>query len=426
MWDSEAENMVLAAALDLEREDYLITVVSDCTEEDFSDNRRKVWECVKELYDNGARPGEKYKIRSGELLRALKEKGIDGIKVHEYIKELGRVEVGDLSMWTERLKTATKRRALSLWMDKLKGTIANNTISIDSAITQAAEGLYEIAAMGQQMTIYSGKEISRRAMERYEQRKANPQQSVGILTGIPKLDKFFRGMKSGDLIVVTAPTGGGKTTITQNIALRASKTATGLYLSSEMPEDQMGDKFATIEAGVTSDDVTDGTLTPEDEKAFLDALARIYDSGLNLVECVDMSIENITSIARKFKITTDLKVLYVDYIGRMEMDIQLSKGLKEYQVLEMIARRCKKLAQRLEIAVVLLVQLTEEGYLQGSKRIKNECDLVVKLLPLDEEEQKEHPGVTHWLEVEKNRRGPEGNIPMKWEKKRLRIGEAAV
>ena len=53
-------------------------------------------------------------------------------------------------------------------------------------------------------------------------------------------------------------------------------------------------------------------------------------------------------------------------------------------MLEQIIKTQKMLAQNLQIAVMCLVQLNPDGTLQGAKRMKNECDLMLKLSPIPE------------------------------------------
>ena len=55
-------------------------------------------------------------------------------------------------------------------------------------------------------------------------------------------------------------------------------------------------------------------------------------------------------------------------------------------MLEQIVKSQKILAQNLDIACMILVQLNEDGSLQGAKRMKNECDLMLKLVPVEPKE----------------------------------------
>ena len=87
-------------------------------------------------------------------------------------------------------------------------------------------------------------------------------------------------------------------------------------------------------------------------------------------------------MARKAKIQRNIKLLILDYVGRME---KVQKGMDEWQVLEQIVKSIKLLAQNLGIACLVLVQLTPTGELQGAKRMENECDLMLKMIPVEKD-----------------------------------------
>jgi replicative DNA helicase len=81
------------------------------------------------------------------------------------------------------------------------------------------------------------------------------------------------------------------------------------------------------------------------------------------------------------------------------------------------------LAQNLKIVVMCLVQLNPDGSLQGAKRMKNECDLMLKLSPITKEEQEENeelkkfnPLPNYVIYIDKNRDGQSGiRIPINFD-----------
>ena len=100
-------------------------------------------------------------------------------------------------------------------------------------------------------------------------------------------------------------------------------------------------------------------------------------------------------------------------------------------VLEQIVKTQKMLAQNLNIAVMCLVQLNEDGSLQGARRMKNECDLMLKLIPISEEEIQENPELkkykdpNYYLYIDKNRDGIAGvYLPICFDKTRQSMKDA--
>jgi len=108
--------------------------------------------------------------------------------------------------------------------------------------------------------------------------------------------------------------------------------------------------------------------------------------------------------------------MIIDYVGRMD---KYDPRVPEWQMLEQIVKTQKMLAQNLKIAVMCLVQLNADGTMQGARRMKNECDLMLKLTPIPREEFelneeiKKYLNPNYYLIIEKNRDGRSGvSIPI--------------
>lgn len=413
-YDTEAEKNVLGCAL--HSEEALINVMTDMSDLDFSDDYLPFFTTMKALF-MADRP-----VRMGELIRILKEQHRFDVTANERLLELNRVTEIDLPFWTKRVNDARKRRELEPFLRDLLKAHKDSSVDVDKIIMAASEGLCQIAISKADMKFLNAKEMVKRQKERLKERVKNPKRITGVPFGYPTIDNEYGGALGGDLILISAATGVGKTALAQNIACYASKTAETLYVSSEMDEEEMMDRWNSLESGYNHTAIRTGWF-PNNEipKVVNDGLDRFSELKLFFHECVDMSIENITAIARKFKLVNSLKVMVIDYVGRMEMFGAINKNVQEYQVLEHIARSCKKLAQSLDIAIILLVQLTDDGHLQGSKRIKNEATLSLQLLPLGPQELIDNPGVTHWLNIDKGRRCRRGPIPVIFDAPRMRI-----
>jgi hypothetical protein len=84
----------------------------------------------------------------------------------------------------------------------------------------------------------------------------------------------------------------------------------------------------------------------------------------------------------------------------------------------------KGLAQDLHCTVYLLVQRTAEGHLAGSKRMRNEADLVLELSALTGQEASRHPNATHKLAVTKARNAAgDYAVPVRFDRDRMTFGE---
>lgn len=152
------------------------------------------------------------------------------------------------------------------------------------------------------------------------------------------------------------------------------------------------------------------------------------ESGFYSYPCPNLTPEKTISIARKFKAQKNIDIMIVDYVGRMD---KIDPKLQEWQILEQIVKTQKLLAQNLNIAVMCLVQLNPDGSLQGAKRMKNECDLMLKLSPISKNELEENEELRKYLNpnyyifIDKNRDGRSGvSIPINFDMQRQILKDA--
>ncbi|NLF83447.1 MAG: DNA helicase, partial [Candidatus Gastranaerophilales bacterium] len=183
-------------------------------------------------------------------------------------------------------------------------------------------------------------------------------------------------------------------------------------------------------SGIDHGKIRNGAITNEEFSQITEAYRKLTESGVYTVHIPNLTPAKLASISRKAKIKKDVQLIIVDYIGRMET---VDPRLQEWQVLYNIIKAQKQLAQNLECAVMCLVQLNPDGSLQGAKKMKNDCDLMLKLVPVPEEVVKEiaiekRTAYENWnydLVVDKNRDGQSGNrIPIWFDMPLQKISQA--
>jgi replicative DNA helicase len=262
--------------------------------------------------------------------------------------------------------------------------------------------------------------------------RVNNKSSGGIKTSYGKLNKIINGgYQPGELIILGAETGRGKTAFSLNLSrdIAIMQKYELLYVNTEMNEQQIDIRLATLltreHAGIKYSDIATGNLQPCQVDVLAENLTLMSQSKFYNVTLPELTVDQVISVANKFKSQKGIKVLIVDYIGRMETT---DPKLKEYQVMRSIAKKLKTLAQRLGITVIMLAQLTEEEKLEGAKAIKNEADLFMYLQEMNEANRKEYEkkgGYNYFLVIDKNRNGPKGKILLKFNGEKMDFtGEA--
>ena len=254
----------------------------------------------------------------------------------------------------------------------------------------------------------------------------------GLPTGFDSLNNVTLGYKPGDLIILGAQTGHGKTAFALHTAkaVTIEHKANILYLNTEMSRVQIALRWGSILSQVEHEKLRSGDLTSGEFSKVLQGYSVLSGSGFYSYPCPNLTPEKIVSIGRKFKAQYDIKMMILDYVGRME---KLTPNYAEWQILEQIVKTQKMLAQNLEIAVMCLVQLNEDGSLQGARRMKNECDLMLKMVPVSNEEieqnekLKKFRDVNYRLIIDKNRDGRSGiDIMIHFDKARQTLRDARL
>lgn len=253
----------------------------------------------------------------------------------------------------------------------------------------------------------------------------------GIPSGLSKLDKILGGWHDSDLIVVGARPAMGKTALLLNFA-NSAKVSCGI-ISAEQPAQQMGARVMSIESRVDASKMRSGALEAEDLQQLSMAVQRLVETDCMIYDRSSPSIADVTRMARKWKQQNDIKILFVDYIQRIEGSDR--KERKHERVGE-VTRGLKNLARDLEIPVVALCQVSREvdkrtdsrpgmSDMSDSSEIEKEADQILTLYR-DEvyNENTEDRGIAE-ICVEKNRHGPTGFVKCAWLAESMRFADLA-
>jgi replicative DNA helicase len=173
-----------------------------------------------------------------------------------------------------------------------------------------------------------------------------------IYTDIDKLDQWTGGFREGELVVLTAETGTGKSLLAAQIRARACRdNYHALFCSGEMSKAHLASRELASVSGVTPIKMRrDDLLTEEDFEALVTAAShqckkcRILDG--------ELSLSRIRRAARKMKARTGLELLILDYDELIE-----AEGKTEFEQQRVIARAAKSLAIELKCVVILISQL---------------------------------------------------------------------
>lgn len=202
-----------------------------------------------------------------------------------------------------------------------------------------------------------------------------------ILSGYTSMDKLLLGFFGGDLIVIAARPGCGKTAFALNIASNVSKTHEVLFFSLEMPPRQLGLRMISSETMIDSHVIRRGGVTPE-QKSFIDRTAQSLRKR-KLAVSNERTLDAITGRIRKVVSQKQLGLVVIDYLQLVKVSLQAQR----YIQIGEITRTLKTLAIELDIPIIILAQLNREAdnsaprlsHLRESGDIEADADVVILL-----------------------------------------------
>lgn len=189
----------------------------------------------------------------------------------------------------------------------------------------------------------------------------NPRELSGVPTGIDLLDKRIKGLRNSEVGLITAGTGKGKSVCLLNIAEYCrSTTGDVVYVTIEMPEDQLRQRWYCLVSGIHYEKFRDFQLTRKDKKRLKRKVERAQESGYKLhfidlpesttVQRVKVEIENIVR-------EHDIRLICVDYLNIMHSSSG-GLGLDWQKQLEIIIDVKQQLARYFHLPVWIPNQAT--------------------------------------------------------------------
>jgi replicative DNA helicase len=245
-------------------------------------------------------------------------------------------------------------------------------------------------------------------------------------TGFNDLDHVLVHMGAGDLVLIGARPGMGKTSFAMNIATNVAKATqkTVCIFSLEMPGEQLVNRMLSSEALVDSYALRSGELRPEDWERLADASTALAGCDILIDDTSGISTTDIKAKLRRVK---NLGLVVIDYLQLMQSGRRIENRVQEVGD---ISRNLKIMAKDLGVPVICCAQLSRgpEGRtvkkpmlsdLRDSGAIEQDADIVMFLYR--EEYYKDAEGAKADLDanvaeviVAKNRHGSLSNVKMGW------------
>jgi replicative DNA helicase len=188
-----------------------------------------------------------------------------------------------------------------------------------------------------------------------------------VKTGIIDFDNKMGAFRPGQMVVIAARPGMGKTILGTQIALyNALNGIPTLYLSLEMSGDELAGRIVAGSIGIDSASIQNRNLNHDEWKLMEGASNRMVDIPMYIHDKATVSIASMRAVIRKYVRSHDVGAVVIDYIGLVSEP--KDKGENREQQVSRISRFCKLESKESGIPIFVLAQLNRENEKRGDKR----------------------------------------------------------
>ncbi len=420
----EAEKAVVGAMLMDNDKEAILSASEIISGQDFYQTAYgTIFDAMVELFNEG-RP-----VDPLTLMERLKEKDVPPeIESMEFMRELLNAVTtsANVKYYAEIVSEKSMMRKLI----KLNESIANSCYAGKEPLEQILEttekSVFELLqrrSVGEYVPI---KQVVLNALERIEKASKNKGVVTGIPTGFIDLDYKLSGLQPSDLVLVAARPSMGKTAFVLNIAQYvAFKKEKGVAVFSlEMSKEQLVNRLFALESQVDSQMLRTGNLKDSDWEKLIEGAGIIGRSNLIIDDTPSISVSELRSKCRKYKLEHNIELVIIDYLQLMMGSAGKRQESRQQEISE-ISRSLKALARELNVPVVALSQLSRAVESRPDKRpmlsdlresgaIEQDAD-VVMFIYRDEYYNKDSDKKRQAeIIIAKQRNGPIGTVDLAW------------
>ena len=389
---------------------------------DFYDTRNKnVFKAIKAINES------RNEVNTLSVIEELKAQGTyDSVK-EEYLYELvnGVPTVVSLNIesYISIIKDKSLQRELYYESQKINERILSGEEKIDDLIADSEKMVKTIAnkqKVGMMKPIGFALDKVFNVINENSLKEGN---LIGLDTGYDSLNERTLGFQPGQLIILAARPGVGKSALALNMCLRmcTKNNAKIAYYSLEMSYEQLVMRLLSISTSVPLKNILRGNLVGNESTRLFGGRLALDSKHLYIDETLTNSLEDIKLQCRKLKRENNLDFIVIDYLQLLSLSNTSKKTMSRYEEVTQISRQLKLLAMELQVPLLALSQLSRAPETRSSKEgkrpvlsdlresgsIEQDADIVMFL----HSEKKPGENVSSYLvdfDIAKNRQGETG------------------
>ena len=423
----EAEMSVLGVAF---LDDKLISkIVEEVNEDMFYDDRnKKLFQAIKSLHEQSI--AIDVTTVSDELDKTKNFSAVGGI---EYLTEVidSVATAANLDYYINIIKEKAIVRNLINTATDIVTEAYEEEDNVTSLLDTAEKNILDVVRSRQTSEFVPISEALRSAQEQLEYLAQNKSTISGLETGFIDLDKATSGLHEGEMIVIAARPGMGKTAFALNIATHAAMTtkkAIAIF-NLEMSKEQLVNRMLSALGGIEGKKLQNGQMMQTDWKKYNEAMSQLADTNMYIEDNAGITSSDIRAKCRRLASKPEgLGLVIIDYLQLLTLGGKRPDSRQ--QEVSDISRSIKTMAMELKVPVIALAQLSRNAEkrennepmladLRESGSIEQDADTVMFINRKDYYKAKEQLGKNDNAETDiiiaKHRKGGTGKFTVLFE-----------
>ena len=306
------------------------------------------------------------------LQERLKEKDVPAeIASLEFVRDLVTAvpTSANVKYYAEIVADKAMMRRLIKLNEEIANTCYAGKESLEAVLEKTEKSVFDLLQRRNTGEYVPIKQVVLNALEKIEKASKSKGTVTGIPTGFIDLDYKLSGLQPSDLVLVAARPSMGKTAFVLNIAqyMAFKKDKCVAIFSLEMSKEQLVNRLFSLESQVDAQALRTGNMKDSDWEKLIEGAGIIGKSKMIIDDTPGISVSELRSKCRKYKLEHGLDIIIIDYLQLMTGSVGKSSESRQQEISE-ISRSLKGLARELNVPVVALSQLSRAVESRPDKR----------------------------------------------------------
>lgn len=418
----EAEQSVVGAML-MDKDAILAASEIICGDDFYQNAYGVIFDSMVELFNEG-KP-----VDLITLQERLKEKEVPPeISSLEFVRDLVAAvpTSANVRYYAQIVSDKAVMRKLIKMNDELSNICYAGNEPLESVLEKTEKSVFQLLQNRNAGEYVPIRQVVMNALEKVEKASKSKGTVTGIPTGFIDLDYKLSGLQPSDLVLVAARPSMGKTAFVLNIAqyVAFKKDKCTAIFSLEMSKEQLVNRLFSLESQVDAQALRTGNMKDSDWEKLIEAAGIIGQSNLIIDDTPSISISELRSKCRKYKMEHGLDLIIIDYLQLMSGSVGGRSESRQQEISD-ISRSLKGLARELNVPVIALSQLSRAveqrpdhrpmmSDLRESGAIEQDADVVMFIYRDDYYNKDTDMKNIAEIIIAKQRNGPIGTVNLAW------------